>query len=252
MSKPILPVALAALLLAVPSLTAPAFAGELVCRPNYDFCVEVDGKYPHGATFLTADVRGKFLVDIPSNGSGLLIDLPARKAVAHRQRHHDGLLCDNLPFDAGIFELQAAEAHIDSARLQGLDLLDRGQLRQAHVDFRLRVAKAPDHLGQRTVQRRRHEADAEPGAIALRDAAGGDAHFGHPLEQLHRLPMEELAGGREPQRTCPPVDQFGTEFFLQLANLSAQRRLRDVQLIGGAAEGELAGHGGEGRGRTRA
>ncbi|HZM70198.1 MAG TPA: thioredoxin family protein [Candidatus Cryosericum sp.] len=82
MSKPILPVALAALLLAVPSLTAPAFAGELVCRPNYDFCVEVDGKYPHDATFLTADVRGKFLVDMPSNGSGLLIDLPARKAVA--------------------------------------------------------------------------------------------------------------------------------------------------------------------------
>jgi thiol-disulfide isomerase/thioredoxin len=82
MSKPILPAALAGLLLAVSSLAAPASAGEMLCRPNYDFCVEVDGKYPHGATFFTADVRGKFLVDIPSNGSGVLIDLAARKAVA--------------------------------------------------------------------------------------------------------------------------------------------------------------------------
>jgi len=73
----IIPALLAALLLA-----APADASDMVCRANYDFCVEVDGKYPPDATFFTADVRGKFLVDIPSNGSGLLIDLPARKAVA--------------------------------------------------------------------------------------------------------------------------------------------------------------------------
>jgi thiol-disulfide isomerase/thioredoxin len=73
----VVPALLAALLLA-----APALAGEMVCRANYDFCVEVDGKYPQGATFFTSDERGKFLVDIPSNNSGVLIDLPARKVVA--------------------------------------------------------------------------------------------------------------------------------------------------------------------------
>lgn len=82
MSKRFFAAALAVLLPVIPALMAPAFAGELVCRANYDFCVEVDGKYPHDATFLTADVRGKFLVDIPSNGGGMLVDLPARKAVA--------------------------------------------------------------------------------------------------------------------------------------------------------------------------
>jgi thiol-disulfide isomerase/thioredoxin len=74
---PIAPVLTALLIAAV-----PAHASELTCRANYDFCVEVDGKYPPDATFFTANERGKFLVDMPSSGSGVLIDLPARKAVA--------------------------------------------------------------------------------------------------------------------------------------------------------------------------
>jgi thiol-disulfide isomerase/thioredoxin len=59
-----------------------ALAADVVCHPNYDFCVEVDGKFPQDARFFTSETRGKFYVDIPSKSSGLLIDLPARRAIA--------------------------------------------------------------------------------------------------------------------------------------------------------------------------
>jgi thiol-disulfide isomerase/thioredoxin len=69
----------AASLLAVSS---PVLADTLTCRPRYDFCVEVDGKYPQDARFFTApDSRGKHMIDIPSQSVSYLIDMPARKAV---------------------------------------------------------------------------------------------------------------------------------------------------------------------------
>jgi thiol-disulfide isomerase/thioredoxin len=85
MRNPIVPgtalaaVACAAALLASP---LPAVAADIVCHPNYDFCVEVDGNYPQDARFFTSETRGKFYVDIPSKSSGLLIDLPERRAIA--------------------------------------------------------------------------------------------------------------------------------------------------------------------------
>ena len=61
----------------------PAQADTITCRPIYDFCVEVDGKYPQDARFLTSsDSRGKHMVDIPSQSITYLIDMPARKAVS--------------------------------------------------------------------------------------------------------------------------------------------------------------------------
>jgi uncharacterized membrane protein YphA (DoxX/SURF4 family) len=60
----------------------PAVAAEVVCRANYDFCVEVDGVYPQDARFFVSDTRGKFLVDIPSKSKSVLIDLPTRRAVS--------------------------------------------------------------------------------------------------------------------------------------------------------------------------
>ncbi|HKQ98645.1 MAG TPA: thioredoxin family protein [Candidatus Polarisedimenticolia bacterium] len=58
-----------------------AAADEVVCKPNYDFCIEVDGSFPPDARFFVGDARGKFLVDIPSQSKSLLIDLPSKKAV---------------------------------------------------------------------------------------------------------------------------------------------------------------------------
>ncbi len=74
------PVAL--LLLAADFLSSPARAGELVCRPDYDYSVEVDGNYPEGACFYKAeDTYGKWFINIPSNKTGLLLDLTARRVL---------------------------------------------------------------------------------------------------------------------------------------------------------------------------
>ena len=79
-SAAVIPVA--ALLLAAPLFATPARAGEIVCRPDYDYSVEVDGSYPHGACFYKGDVHGKWFIDIPENKSGLMLDLTAKKIFA--------------------------------------------------------------------------------------------------------------------------------------------------------------------------
>jgi len=58
---------------------APALGGEILCRPNYDWAVEVDGSFPDKAVFYQTNVAKKFLIDVPSIDSGLLLDLGARK-----------------------------------------------------------------------------------------------------------------------------------------------------------------------------
>ena len=50
-----------------------------VCRANFDFAVEVGGTYPPDARLLQSDARGKFLVDIPSQGKSLMVDLAGRR-----------------------------------------------------------------------------------------------------------------------------------------------------------------------------
>lgn len=54
----------------------------IVARANYDFSVEVDGRYPPDARLFQADARGKFLVDLPSQSRDFLIDLSARRVTA--------------------------------------------------------------------------------------------------------------------------------------------------------------------------
>jgi thiol-disulfide isomerase/thioredoxin len=64
-------------------VSTPAQADTITCRPIYDFCVEVDGKYPQDARFFTSpESRGKHMIDIPSQSVSYLIDMPNRKAVS--------------------------------------------------------------------------------------------------------------------------------------------------------------------------
>jgi thiol-disulfide isomerase/thioredoxin len=76
--------ALGAAFLALLSLAmaAPARAADLLCRPTYDFSVEVDGNYPPGACFYRSDAPGKWFIDIPATRDGLLMDMQARKIYA--------------------------------------------------------------------------------------------------------------------------------------------------------------------------
>jgi len=77
--------AAAAVLCTAPLLavSTPAKADTITCRPRYDFCVEVDGKYPQDARFfISPDSRGKSMIDIPSQSMSYLIDMQAHKAVS--------------------------------------------------------------------------------------------------------------------------------------------------------------------------
>jgi len=71
---PVLALALAA--------TSPALADAIVCKPNYDYSVEVDGSYPKNATLYQAASPGMYYVDVPACKTGLLMDMKARKVVA--------------------------------------------------------------------------------------------------------------------------------------------------------------------------
>jgi thiol-disulfide isomerase/thioredoxin len=127
-----------AALLAAALLCAPAaaLAAELVCKPNYDFCVEVDGKYPPDARFFTSETRGKFFVDIPSKSSNLLIDLPARRAISVpstlvKKDGADGMLLvdENLPVTSSAYALSidgpVLQFQTDTSKIRVLKVLDR-------------------------------------------------------------------------------------------------------------------------------
>jgi len=63
-------------------LPSPARAEAMVCKPNYDYSVEVDGSYPKNATLYMSTSPGKYFVDVPACKTGLLMDMKARKVVA--------------------------------------------------------------------------------------------------------------------------------------------------------------------------
>lgn len=56
-----------------------AQAGEHVCRPDYDWAVEVDGTFPGEAGFFKTDERGKHLIYVSSRDDAYLMDMAARK-----------------------------------------------------------------------------------------------------------------------------------------------------------------------------
>ena len=68
------------------ALSSQARAGELLCKADYEYSIEVNGTYPQGACFYRGDARGKWFIDIPSNKDGLLMDLtdPGAAAIAAR------------------------------------------------------------------------------------------------------------------------------------------------------------------------
>jgi thiol-disulfide isomerase/thioredoxin len=96
-------------LVPVALLLAPAArAGEVVCRPDYDWSIEVDGDYPPDASFYKASARGKFFIDITNGGTGYFMDLQAKKIYAvsrDRITQVDGgvKVPDTFPPDATVY-----------------------------------------------------------------------------------------------------------------------------------------------------
>ncbi len=70
------------MLLSSALLASPADASDLICHPDYDWSVEVDGAYPQGACFYKGEGTKKWFIDIPAYKDGLLLDLEGRRVLA--------------------------------------------------------------------------------------------------------------------------------------------------------------------------
>ncbi len=161
--------------------------------------------------------------------------------MALRDCQHEALLPYHTAGQPLVVEAQPSETDVDTAVLEGHRLLERCHFRQRDFDIRHSEAKASDELRQRIVERRGHEADAELLPRALADALRHGAHLVDPLQDHARL-LEEIAPRLGQCDRPATVQELGADLLFQLLDLPAERRLGDVQELGGAAEAALGGH----------
>jgi hypothetical protein len=163
-----------------------------------------------------------------------------RQGMADRQCRDQRLVPQEPLLHRGIGKGDAAEADVDAPILEGRHLLDRGELEQGEVDPRSRRPEAANYLGQAAVERRGHEAEREAPATGVAQPLGHRPDLLDALEDLERLLVDEAASLGQAKRPELTLDQLDAEFLLELLDLSAERRLGDVQPLGGPGEAPLA------------
>jgi thiol-disulfide isomerase/thioredoxin len=114
---------------------SPLRAEALVCKPNYDYSVEVDGSYPKNATLYQATSPGVYYVDVPTCKTGLLMDMKARKVVAvprDQIKPVDGgglQLNDSVPATASAYALAVdgpiVQFQVEDKKVRIMRCLDR-------------------------------------------------------------------------------------------------------------------------------
>jgi hypothetical protein len=119
-------------------------------------------------------------------------------------------------------------------------------LMQRGAHLRVRVPHQGERRHEHPLAGREVEADAQP-------AAGGRAGLPGRLdgpvklpEQRPGFPAEHLTSGRQPHTVRGPGNELHADSALELLQLQAQRRLRDVQPRGGPAKVQLLGENKEG------
>ncbi len=167
----------------------------------------------------------------------------AQQRVTAGQHGHQAVFHQYTLDDGRVVNANTPEAHVNAARLERFDLLQRRHLRQAQLQFQgLVSAQAPNQFRQHAVQGRGRKADAQPGFLALADAPSVIADLAQLFEQHIGMLIEKPSGLGQAQWPTA-FQQHHPEFILQLLDLPAQRRLGDVQTFGGTGEVEgLAQH----------
>ena len=144
----VLPVVAVALL-----LPCSARAQAMVCKPNYDYSVEVDGSFPKNATLYQSTTPGMYFIDVPTCKTGLLMDMKARKVVAVPRdlvKTVDGglQLSDTVPPAAAAYALAVdgpmVQFQAEDKKVRILRCLDRPPIVGA-VDLDALVTDRPEY-----------------------------------------------------------------------------------------------------------
>ncbi len=160
----------------------------------------------------------------------------AQQRVASGQ-HGDQPVLDQHALDNGrVVDTNPPEPHIDPPSLERFNLLQGGHFRQPQLQLqRLMAAQSPNQFRQHAVQGRRRKADAQPGLFTQANTSRVVADLVQLFQQHIGVFIEKPPGFGQPQRSAT-FEQNDAQLILQLLDLSAQRRLRDVQAFGGAGE----------------
>jgi hypothetical protein len=163
-------------------------------------------------------------------------------------RHGDdqGLRADRLDEKIGAPGGEEHEGHVDPAAAEVVGQLPRMLRPQAELHAGEALAEAADHAGHDLELEADGVADLELSDPALLDEADRLGRLLDALEDLPRALEEGLAGRRETDFAAGPVEQLRAQGFLQEPDLLGERRLREPETLGRAAEMTLLGDGDEG------
>ena len=159
---------------------------------------------------------------------------PLGQPVARKERHHHRLFAQQDAAYARVLALQAPEADVDAALLQRLQLFHRRHFMQRHLDLRVALAVAAHDLGQLpySVEATKPTDNLRSSlptrwVIVFRSRTWSSSGLAWPGRTAR--PRSAVAGAI-PFRSAPP------RALPQLLDLPAQRRLGNVQALGGARE----------------
>jgi hypothetical protein len=152
----------------------------------------------------------------------------------------------DLELDARSIQRRADQADIEVVSSDRVSNIVAAEFGQAKVD----VWELPPHRSYHGWQQGDRDGGDETGLDVADLAAGcpprGCAEASGPVEKAPGFVEEEGSGFCETDRHAAGTgEERYTEFVLKLANLHAERRLRDVQALGRAAEVEFLGHSDE-------
>ena len=161
------------------------------------------------------------------------------------QDHQDRLVGDDLVGDVRL-GLEAAEAEVDLAPLDGLADV-RGEVAgNAEVDVLQLVAQHLGDIGQPLNLLAGEEAHRKAGLGRADRPPGGRHRVGRGLQGEAGMFQEGLTGGGELDAPGGALEQLGADLQLQVAQLAAQGGLGGVQPpLGGKGQAALLGHGDE-------
>ena len=168
------------------------------------------------------------------------IELSLRERMACGERGDERLIDDHAEAEERrALHRRVQQPDVDLARTQRLRLCARGQLPQLERDVGRALAEGAKGGRQHAVRRRRDEADDEPPDDSFAGALRGDGgRLGH-LEQPPSVIEKDSAGHGETRRAADAGEELDAELPLELLDLPAERRLRDVQSLRGAGEVSL-------------